>query len=142
MTPRLTTNGKRVGRPKSDKVDPADITAKAAYYFDNYQELGQTLPTMFGLAVYLDTHADAISQWRQEYPSFDSAVKKGEQKQQLAFGEAMMNRGGNVAGLIFLAKNAVGWADKQETRTTVQEDQALRIQEARKRLTDLSKKSA
>lgn len=71
------------GRPS--KYD-AELQAKADYYvenFDDHIEIGDRLPTIEGLALYLNLHRDTIYVWSKDSdkPEFSDTIENLMQKQ-------------------------------------------------------------
>lgn len=73
------------------------------YYYD-------PLPTITGMAVFLDTSRETLMNYEDKDLFFDT-IKRAKEKIQAEYEESLRNRGN--AGDIFALKN-FGWKDKQE----------------------------
>lgn len=71
------------------------------------------LPTIEGLAIYLDIHKDTIYDWEGKYPEFSDVISKvrSEQAQRLINQGLSGNYNPTIAKLIL---NKHGYSDKQE----------------------------
>ena len=96
-----------------------DTCAKAQEYLEKYEEHGDVMPSIVGLAYVLDLHRDTIHAWRHDddKKQFSDILEKINQKQQLV----LLNKG--LAGefnsnIVKLALGKHGYSDKQDTNHT------------------------
>ncbi|MEO5342212.1 MAG: DNA-packaging protein [Gammaproteobacteria bacterium SHHR-1] len=123
----------QLGRPSTYKPE---LAAKALEYFEHPDKFGHRRPTIAGLSLILDVNKDTVHVWRSKYPDFADAVKKGESIIEHALVDAMLEKNEFHAGLIFAAKNMIGWADKVETENH-NHDTGQQLTAARQRLSKL-----
>ncbi len=90
------------GRPT--KYIPDIIYPKIEEYLASVNDT--QLPSIEGLALYLDVTSETIRQWVNEYPQFSSTIKKiaDKQKQQLMDDGMYGGKEVNAAMAIFLLK--------------------------------------
>ena len=94
---------KKVGRPT--KYTP-DVFKKIEEYMQMCGKEQMSLPSVEGLAVYLDISKETIYQWSKEYKEFSDAIKKIATKQKIQLMDDGMYGGKeiNAAMAIFLLK--------------------------------------
>jgi hypothetical protein len=103
----------RTGRPtKYDKT----ILTKADAYFADPSIAGDNIATIAGLCVYLDVSRDTIYEWKEKHADFSDTIKRGEKHQERQIVNLLTDRDRFTAGSIFVAKNVLGWRDKQEVQ--------------------------
>ena len=94
-----------------------NVFLKIEEYFKSCGRENTQLPTIEGLADYLDVTSETIRQWSKEYPEFSLTIKKLADKQK----EQLMNDGMyggkevNAAMAIFLLKANHGLKDGDGT---------------------------
>lgn len=66
-----------------------DFPAKVIHYLENHEQLGDAVPTIEGLADFLETHRDSIYEWESLYPEFSDTLKRLRTKQ----GKLLQNGG-------------------------------------------------
>jgi hypothetical protein len=93
-------------------------TVNKVYEFIKIREEEKKLPTIEGLAVYLNIDTDTIVEWVKEHSKFSVAIKKLKSIQADILQAGIYNNTGNVAGGIFLLKNNHGFRDRQEVDNT------------------------
>jgi len=93
----------KTGRPT--KYKPA-VFKKIEKYLSMCGREQTSLPTIEGLANYLDITSETIRQWAKEYPKFSLTIKKlvDKQKQQLMDDGMYGGKEVNAAMAIFLLK--------------------------------------
>jgi hypothetical protein len=91
--------------PKFD--NPGDMQEIIDLYFE---QLGDNIPTMAGLALELDMSSRALRNYAEK-TEFLPTIKRARQKVETAWETALI-RGGS--GSIFWLKNNAGWKDKTE----------------------------
>ena len=101
----------RIGRPT--KYDES-ITAKADAYFADPSVADDNVATIAGLCVYLNVHKDTIYEWSNKHQAFSDALKRGKKHQERQIVNLLTDRERFTAGSIFVAKNVLGWRDKQD----------------------------
>ena len=111
------------GRPT--KYDPDVILPKMAEAIEKGMFIEQ-------LAHHLSVAKDRIYEWEQEYPEFRDAVKGMRDACQnrvtdLLASHATEDRPGNASVAIFIAKNVLGWRDRQEVEQTVTKKSRIRL---------------
>ena len=95
---------RREGAPT--KYDPASVYPKLKDYLVQCGKLQTELPTIEGLADYLEVDSDTIRNWTKKYPEFFVTIKKLADKQKNQFMNDGMYGGKevNAAMAIFLLK--------------------------------------
>ena len=102
-----------------------DVFIKIDEYLQSCGREQTALPTIEGLADYLDVNSDTIRQWAKEYPQFSATIKKLADKQK----EQLMNDGMyggkevNSAMAIFLLKVNHGMVEP-DPKTLIQVNNA------------------
>lgn len=116
---RSKDNGMGAGRPTKYNNQTVD---KARHYLDNYQEYGDVVPQIAGLAVALGIHRDTLYEWAKdpEKRQFSDILKDVE----IAQHKALVNGGLTGEFTSPIAKMMLtkhGYSDKQEIKqeTTV-----------------------
>jgi hypothetical protein len=107
----------KTGRPT--KYDSTIIPNTEAYFADP-SVAGDNIATIAGLCVYLGVAKDTIYQWAERHPDFSDAIKRGEKHQERQLINLLTDRDRFTAGTIFVAKNVLGWRDKQEVKQDAQ----------------------
>ncbi|HBB26577.1 MAG TPA: hypothetical protein DCZ59_09955 [Bacteroidetes bacterium] len=107
------------------KYDPDTILPKMAEAIEKGMFIEQ-------LAHHLSVAKDRIYEWEQEYPEFRDAVKAMRDACQnrvsdLLASHATEDRPGNASVAIFIAKNVLGWRDRQEVEQTVKGDASITV---------------
>lgn len=99
------------GRPT--KYDPTIMLPKIEEYLSTTGREQTGLPTIEGLALYLDINPDTIVEWGKKYPEFSATIKKlvAKQKQQLMDDGMYGGKEVNAAMAIFLLKANHGLRD-------------------------------
>lgn len=106
---------KLIGRPT--KYIPDIIYPQVEEYFEQCGREQTTLPTIEGLALYLNVNTDTLGEWSKQHPEFSVTIKKIFEKQK----EQLMNDGMyggkevNAAMAIFLLKANHGLKDGDGT---------------------------
>ena len=105
----------RVGRPlKFQDVDELENLIQG--YFNECKST-EEIPTISGLAVYLDTSRETLMNYEAKEQFFDT-IKRAKDKV-VALQEQLAMKGKiNPTVWIFSAKNNLGYADKTETDVT------------------------
>lgn len=111
------------GRPT--KYDPDVILPKMAEAIEKGMFIEQ-------LAHHLGVAKDRIYEWEQEHAEFRDAVKGMRDACQnrvtdLLASHATEDRPGNASVAIFIAKNVLGWRDRQEVEQTVKGDASITV---------------
>lgn len=101
-----------VGRPP--KFDTPEQMQKAIdIYFNDCQQRGAPL-TMSGLALAIGFEdRKSLVDYNQK-SEFSPTIKRAKKIVEQSIEELMLNGKGQVAGVIFNAKNNFGWVDKQD----------------------------
>jgi len=104
-----------VGRPT--KYIPSVIAPKIREYLETCGRNQTSLPTIEGLAIYLDVNPDSIYEWAKRYPKFSETLKKimAKQKQQLMDDGMYGGKEVNAGMAIFLLKANHGMKDNSPT---------------------------
>ena len=107
------------GRPP--KYYPA-ITEKVDKYFEQCGREQTKLPTIEGLADYLDITSETIRDWCGKFPSFSLTIKKLVEKQKVQLMNDGMYGGKeiNAAMAIFLLKANHGMKDGSQMQLNIQ----------------------
>lgn len=109
----------RVGRPL--KFPDQDTLVEQIQSFFNECKEKEDIPTISGLAVYLDTSRETLMNYEAKEEYFDT-IKKAKDKV-IALQEQLAMKGKiNPTVWIFSAKNNLGYADKMETDITSKGD--------------------
>ena len=102
------------GRPTDYKHEET-IKLTKAYFADSYGVAKDNVPTIDGLAVYLDVCRDTVYAWKKKFPEFTYTIKRGEAHQGRAITNLLTDKERFTTGSIFVAKNVMGWVDRVET---------------------------
>lgn len=117
----MASKRSKLGRPP--KYGPS-MLEKVAAYFQDPSIANDPVPTKAGLCVYLGVSKQTLYRWAKENPEFSDSLKTGEVHQERHFIRALLDKNIPQAGIIFAAKNVLGWRDKRETQgggdTTIQ----------------------
>lgn len=115
-----------VGRPTKYSMD---MVEKAIAYFADPSINGDLLATRAGLAVYLGISKPTILEWEKAHPAFSVAIKEGMAHQEIQLTNHLMDKEKFTAGSIFVAKNILGWKDKQEINAEIRDVSGFEILE-------------
>ena len=114
----MTTNGliKHAGWLPT-KYNPLTTIQKIEKYLQSTGREQTELPTVEGLALYLDVTSETIRQWSKEYPEFSLTIKKlaDKQKTQLMNDGMYGGKEINAAMAIFLLKVNHGMRENDPT---------------------------
>lgn len=107
------------------KYDPNTILPKMAEAIEKGMFIEQ-------LAHHLGVDGNTIRAWEQEHPEFFRTVKAMRDACQnrvsdLLASHATEDRPGNASVAIFIAKNVLGWRDRQEVEQTVKGDASITV---------------
>jgi len=107
------------GRPT--KYIPKVIFSKIEEYFKTVGREQTSLPTIEGLALYLEVTRETIYQWAKIYPKFSDTLKKimDKQKQQLIDDGMYGGKEINAAMAIFLLKVNHGMKESPDSLTQI-----------------------
>ena len=105
------------GRPmKFESVE--DLESQIDAFFETCKD-EKMLPTITGLAVYLDTTRRTLLDYETEYgDEFSHAIKRAKARVEAGV-EQMLFIGKNAAGPIFNLKNNFGWKDQSQVDQNV-----------------------
>jgi hypothetical protein len=103
---------------KPGKGRPTKMTAtlmrKAARYVDVYESLDEKVPSVAGLASYIDVNRSTVQDWRGNSPDFSAIVEKILEKQELKLLSNGLT-GDYNASIAKLMLTKHGYSDKVET---------------------------
>lgn len=107
------------------KYDPDTILPKMAEAIEKGMFIEQ-------LAHHLGVDRETIYRWEDEHPEFCGTVKALRNACQnrvsdLLASHATEDRPGNASVAIFIAKNVLGWRDRQEVEQTVKGDASITV---------------
>ena len=102
-----------MGRP-TKYIEEETIKLTKGYFKDSFGLAQDNIPTVDGLACYLDVSRECIYEWKRVYPLFSDAIKAGEAHQGRAIVNLLTDKERYTAGAIFVSKNVMGWADKKD----------------------------
>lgn len=102
-----------IGRP-TKYIEETTIELTRGYFKDSFGVAQDNIPTVDGLACYLDVARDTIYEWKKVHPLFSDAIKAGESHQGRAIVNLMTDKERYTAGAIFVSKNIMGWSDKKD----------------------------
>lgn len=107
------TSSKKIGRPT--KYLPEIIHPKVDEYLTQCGREQTQLPTVEGLAIYLDVNTSTIFQWNKDYPEFSKYLKRiaDSQKEQLINDGMYGGKEVNASMAIFLLKAIHGLKDNE-----------------------------
>jgi hypothetical protein len=103
------------GRPLKFKT-PEELKSRIDSYFDHCNE-NEKIPTITGLAVYLDTSRETLCDYK-EREDFSDSIKEALQKCEQAIEYGAMTGKLNPTFCIFNLKNNYRWKDRTETDIT------------------------
>jgi len=109
---KVVKKGFRQGRPPKYN-NCMDFAAMSEMYMEKCRE-EKKASGIYGWAVYLDMTMEMVWEYGEK-PEFADIVKKYKQEIMSEKESMMLNGKGNTAGIIFWAKNVMGWSDRQET---------------------------
>jgi hypothetical protein len=126
----------RVATGRPSKYDPA-IVDKFIEYFSKPpykrnpitgRDEATDFPSLAGFAISIGIDRTTLKEWADEYPDFSLVYKKAQQ-----FQENFLSVNGpkgliNPAFGIFIAKNKLGWTDKQEIKHEGQIDSKISVE--------------
>ena len=91
------------------------------------EERATDLPLFEAFAHSIDVHVDTLHEWKKVYPEFSESYKRAKQLQkEHLVTNAMQGRYSNSFA-IFTAKNILGWRDKQEIESNVNQNVTVTI---------------
>ena len=93
-----------------------DLLPKVREYFASPHLYHDVFPTKEGLAVALGVNKTTIYEWAKKHKEFSNALNSGADQQVRHMTNHLMNREVYSSGAIFVAKNILGWTDKQEVK--------------------------
>jgi len=122
---KKTSKKKKVGRPTKFNPEQLEMVEKLV-------ALGHTQDD---LAYLLDVAPSTIGYWKQHYPEFSEALKKGEAKRKSSLLRHLWKlvQAGNSAVTIFLAKNWLGMKDKTEFSGDLEQEIKINVVKATKK---------
>lgn len=122
------SNTKRIGRPFKF-TDPDKLDMQIEEFFNNCKD-NKIIPTVTGLAVYLDTDRLTLLNYENclDNPAYEeldydvkvhliNSIKRAKQRVESEYEQALFNKNSAV-GAIFTLKNNYKWVDKQEIEQT------------------------
>jgi hypothetical protein len=101
------------GRPS--KYNEETIS-KTQYYLDNYESIGDMIPSIAGLAVYLGIHRDTVYDWSNQIEKQDFSDILGQilaKQEQVLFNKGLTNDFN--ATIVKLALGKHGYSERQHT---------------------------
>ncbi len=104
------------GRPS---VYGVEILAKAANYLYNYEKLGEIIPTVVGLALYLGVNKDTCYEWAkdEQKKEFSDIFKRVQESQELSLlNNGLQGKFNHTITKLMLSKH--DWVEKSETDVT------------------------
>lgn len=120
----------KVGRPPKFKSKEELDNLISAYFLSiqNPDKPGEYIkpPTITGLAVFLDTTRETLSDYKKD-DEFSDSLKRAKGKCENWVEENAMLGKANATFSIFNLKNNYGWKDRQETDITTQGDKIIPI---------------
>lgn len=123
----MTNKVNKGGRPLKFKT-PEELEERIEEYF-KYAKDNKEVPTVTGLAWYLDTNRQCLLRYQEEdnellksVPDdvkgmFRDTVKQAKARIEAGYEQALFSKNSAV-GAIFTLKNNYGWVDKQEVEQT------------------------
>lgn len=109
--------GMPIGRPVTFD-DPVKFSEMVSDYFDRVAMLRE-VPTITGLAVYLDTDRKTLYNYRSK-DDFFPTIKRALAKCEAAIEQRAMLGGINATMAIFSLKNNYGWVDQTQVDNKIQ----------------------
>ena len=99
------------GRPTKYNDEMAE---KAEWYVSGgYEELGDVVPSIAGLACHLDIHKQTVNEWADKHPQFSTYVKKVAQVQEkVCVSGGMTGKYNSSITKLLLSKH--GYSEKQQ----------------------------
>ena len=106
---------KHVGRPT---LYNDEILAKCDDYIRDYKKLEEAIPTIVGLAIYLDINKDTAYEWAKRYPEFSDKLNRVSemQEQKLVTGGVNSTFNPTITKLLLNSKH--GYIEKVQTDNT------------------------
>jgi hypothetical protein len=113
----------------------ADTISRANDYVQGGYLVDELMPTIVGLADYIDVRRQTIYEWAKENPEFSYIVDKVMKKQEknLLKGGIAGEYNASIAKLM-LTKH--GYSDKQETALTGADGGPVQVQEIQRKIVD------
>ena len=105
----------KVGRPTKYK---SEIVKQTEEYFKSPSVADDPIATISGLCCYLEVSRDTIYEWSKCHQEFSDTLKAGECFQEKQFMQRLLDKETFTPGLIFAAKNVLGWSDRRDIRQT------------------------
>lgn len=115
------------GRPLKFKT-PEELGKRIEEYFE-YAKENKEVPTVSGLAWFLDTNRQTLLNYQEENcelfksveddvkVKFFDTIKRAKARIEAGYEQTLFNKNSAVGG-IFTLKNNYGWVDKQEIKQT------------------------
>lgn len=116
----------RVGRPTKYTDDMPD---KAWHYVENYQDYGDVVPMVAGLAVALGLHKDTIYEWCNDPQKrqFSDAVRAIEDAQHKALVNGGISGAYNPTITKLMLSSNHGYSEKQAIEQTVEHSGSVNL---------------
>lgn len=124
----MSNTNKRMGRPFKF-TNPDELDMQIEEFFIDCKE-NKKIPTVTGLAVYLDTDRLTLLNYENclDNPAYEeldydvkvhliNSIKRAKQRVESEYEQALFNKNSAV-GAIFTLKNNYKWVDKQEIEQT------------------------
>lgn len=124
----MSNTNKRMGRPFKF-TNPDELDMQIEEFFNDCKE-NKRIPTVTGLAVYLDTDRLTLLNYENclDNPAYEeldydvkvhliNSIKRAKQRVESEYEQALFNKNSAV-GAIFTLKNNYKWVDKQEIEQT------------------------
>jgi hypothetical protein len=112
-----------VTKKKAARGRPTKYSAmwceKAEAYFASPTAYGDKLATKAGLACILGVGRDCLYDQIKNHKDFSDTIRRGEVHQERQLVNIMLDKDRHTTGAIFVAKNILGWTDKQEIHQEV-----------------------
>lgn len=117
----------KAGRPLKFKT-PEELESRIEEYF-KYAKDNEEVPTVSGLAWYLDTNRQCLLRYEDSDSEllksvdddvkvlFHDTIKRAKARIEAGYEQTLFNKNSAVGG-IFTLKNNYGWVDKQEVEQT------------------------
>ncbi len=86
------------------------------------QQTYATMPTFQGFAAHIGVSTKVLYDWQNRHAAFSEACACAKDVQSQWFISGLNSGAMNPTGAIFVAKNILGWTDKQQIETTVKPD--------------------
>ncbi len=111
----------KVGRPT---IYTPELLKKSQGYVDIYESLGDVIPSIEGLSIYLDIARSTLYKWETEKPEFSDILRKINVVQK----NVLLNQGlsGNFnANICKLVLGKHGYSEKNQTEISGPDGQAI-----------------